>query len=1046
MAVDNRFADPWGPLNNDFSNFYCSYDKDRLASVFEDSHADIRKKYQDLIINIPIRNGTKRAFKILKTSVMHPNLNSKYPSIRSYIGVGLINPSERASIVLHDAGLFGLVISDIGHSYLRDDGQDRILISGSDYSSGREANCGLVDQVEYLRNDPYNNTFPSYVGNNQALYPVGETLTTYRFAGALTEQANNQVADGTVEGGLAWIVAMVNQINLLWVRDLSFQLQLIENNDLIIFTDSNPAPDDFKQVVPNDLCSNPDPMYCELQFVKPFLVDKIGPGGVNTPLEERLWEYGALFDTGYGGGLAYAPGATCVNLPSYEVFNHELGHNLGSMHNIVSENGWRCSLGGTIMGSRSRTISGSGDQYSSHTIEVAMFHRNNSNDYRAGFTVEETGSNIPSVIVPEDGFVIPKDTPFVIEGSSDPISDEYTFSWEQNDTSSVQFSMDPNDVSLPHFPPNTGPLFCTLDPNPNGNKRVFPAMESLLENNYQSNEGDYVVEKLPFGSREINMRLIVRTNDPYSGSLNHKSVKMVVAGSAGPFRVTSQLDSTDWSVGSEQTISWDVANTDDPDSVNCQFVDILISLDGSKIFDFILADSIPNNGSYSFTLPAIPNSFGARIMVRSVGNLFFDINNGPINIYNQNLPGVNIVQDEMELNLMQNEIQTFSISFVNDGEPNSILDYEAVCDFTLGLNEDFENLDLVDSSAYYEYKLPIGWGKYSNGRGWIVGTEDSSAWEGWLGSQVSDGYFDIPDWSNGNYVFTDDGQYNMCPSCATYSECYELNGCVDGSEDYLYSPSITLPMNSDTRLRFDSFFRHPNWQEHLAHVGVSLDSNVTWDTLLTMTNSDEERFVPIEINLDSYAGQNVSIVFHSEDISDDGWGAGWALDNIKIVSSPSWLNLNSSGYLNYGESAEIQFSINTTDLDTGLFSGNIIIYDRNTLAEDSLKITLNVTPSLGLIGTQIPHSYKLYQNYPNPFNPITEIQFSIPKRENMTLIIYDILGHAVATLFNGIISPGVHSIRWAGKSDSGNKVSGGIYFYKITTNNFVETRKMIFLK
>ena len=74
MAVDNRFADPWGPLNNDFSNFYCSYDKDRLASVLEDSHADIRKKYQDLIINIPIRNGTKRAFKILKTSAMHPNL------------------------------------------------------------------------------------------------------------------------------------------------------------------------------------------------------------------------------------------------------------------------------------------------------------------------------------------------------------------------------------------------------------------------------------------------------------------------------------------------------------------------------------------------------------------------------------------------------------------------------------------------------------------------------------------------------------------------------------------------------------------------------------------------------------------------------------------------------------------------------------------------------------------------------------------------------------------------------------------------------------
>ena len=115
MAADNRFADPWGPLNNDFSSFYCSYDKDRLASVFEDSHADIRKKYQDLIINIPIKDGTKKAFKISKARAMHPKLNSKYPSIRTYIGVGLINPSERASIVLYDAGLFGLVISDVVH-------------------------------------------------------------------------------------------------------------------------------------------------------------------------------------------------------------------------------------------------------------------------------------------------------------------------------------------------------------------------------------------------------------------------------------------------------------------------------------------------------------------------------------------------------------------------------------------------------------------------------------------------------------------------------------------------------------------------------------------------------------------------------------------------------------------------------------------------------------------------------------------------------------------------------------------------------------------
>ena len=59
------------------------------------------------------------------------------------------------------------------------------------------------------------------------------------------------------------------------------------------------------------------------------------------------------------------------------------------------------------------------------------------------------------------------------------------------------------------------------------------------------------------------MRLVVRTNDPYAGSLNHKNLKFYVDGNAGPFRVTSQSDSTAWQVGSEETITWDVANTND---------------------------------------------------------------------------------------------------------------------------------------------------------------------------------------------------------------------------------------------------------------------------------------------------------------------------------------------------------------------------------------------------------------------------------------------------------------------------------------------------
>ena len=114
------------------------------------------------------------------------------------------------------------------------------------------------------------------------------------------------------------------------------------------------------------------------------------------------------------------------------------------------------------MGSRVRTLNGSsGDQYSSHTIELAMNYRNDqmiyqnlgiwAGNYVTGSQEEETGNIIPDLIVPESGFIIPKETPFVLEGTSSPYEPSYTFSWEQNDASDESFSMNPTDQQLPFF-------------------------------------------------------------------------------------------------------------------------------------------------------------------------------------------------------------------------------------------------------------------------------------------------------------------------------------------------------------------------------------------------------------------------------------------------------------------------------------------------------------------------------------------------------------------------------------------------------------------
>ena len=93
-----------------------------------------------------------------------------------------------------------------------------------------------------------------------------------------------------------------------------------------------------------------------------------------------------------------------------------------------------------------------------------------------------------------------------------------------------------------------------------------------------------------------------------------------------------------------------------------------------------------------------------------------------------------------------------------------------------------------------------------------------------------------------------------------------------------------------------------------------------------------------------------------------------------------------------------------------------------------------------------PVSYKLYQNYPNPFNPSTKIIYSIPELSFVTLKVYDILGNEIATLVNEEKHSGNYEIEFNSHSIEVRNMPSEIYFYKLTTNNFSQTKKMILLK
>lgn len=105
--------------------------------------------------------------------------------------------------------------------------------------------------------------------------------------------------------------------------------------------------------------------------------------------------------------------------------------------------------------------------------------------------------------------------------------------------------------------------------------------------------------------------------------------------------------------------------------------------------------------------------------------------------------------------------------------------------------------------------------------------------------------------------------------------------------------------------------------------------------------------------------------------------------------------------------------------------------------------TIRYTENLGIqpIGGEVPKKFSLSQNYPNPFNPSTSIKFDIPNSTQVKLVVYNVLGSEVSKLVDDYLVTGSYEVKW----DASN-VTSGIYFYKLFTDKFTETKKMMLVK
>jgi hypothetical protein len=122
------------------------------------------------------------------------------------------------------------------------------------------------------------------------------------------------------------------------------------------------------------------------------------------------------------------------------------------------------------------------------------------------------------------------------------------------------------------------------------------------------------------------------------------------------------------------------------------------------------------------------------------------------------------------------------------------------------------------------------------------------------------------------------------------------------------------------------------------------------------------------------------------------------------------------------------------------------IYDRTTgntgtLKAWSLILTLAGISGVNLLNNHIPEGFNLGQNYPNPFNPGSKFKVQIAKLSYVKVIVYDVIGKEIETLVNEQLKPGTYEVEF-----DGSKYSSGVYFYKMTTGSFTETKKMVLIK
>ena len=572
------------------------------------------------IISFPNADGKLERYRIFESSNMDPALAAKYPEIKSYVGNGIDNPTSSIYFSTSPLGIQTMAISADKSAvfiepYTKDLSAYVVYKKSDKVASLSKFECTIIANAKKdLKNNSLLNRPNADDGN----------LRTFRLAQSVTGEYTTFFG-GTKALALAAINNTMTRVNGVFEKDFGVHMNLIANNDLLIYTTASTDPYSASASKAN-----------WNQELQTNLTNVIGSAN---------YDVGHLYGGDGGGGNAGCIGCVCKNptasvplgkgsgytspgdgIPQGDNFDidyvaHELGHQFGGNHTFTQSNeGTGAQMepgsGSTIMGYAGITaldVQPHSDPFF-HAISIQQV--TNYVKTTTCQTTTLTGNAVPTASAGLD-YTIPKSTPFMLTGAgTDANGDLLTYDWEQMDNGTTS--------AAPSATKTTGPNFRSYNPS-TSTVRYFPKMSSVLTGATTTAGTELTVEALSSVARTLNFRLTVRDNHAGGPANNSDDAIITVNATAGPFTVSSPNTAVSYVGGSSQTITWNVAGTT-ANGVNTANVDILLSTDGGATFPVTLLAATPNDGTQAVT---IPNTAGTlnRIMVKGTNHIFFDVSN-----------------------------------------------------------------------------------------------------------------------------------------------------------------------------------------------------------------------------------------------------------------------------------------------------------------------------------------------------------------------------------------------------------------------------------